>query len=120
MLGGRHTPAGMQRRAAGIGSGGPHERPQQRRWVNRMTKPFKRLRCKLLECDMRQQELADRLGVSPATISTRLSGRLPWSVPEAVQVAKILDIPMDRLSEFFYDDSPEGLAAQNETRRRAV
>ena len=120
MLGERHTPAGMRKRAAGIGSGGPHERSQQRRWVNRMTKPFKRLRCKLLECDMKQQELADRLGVSPATISTRLSGRLPWSVPEAVQVAKILDIPMDRLSEFFYDDSPEGLAAQNETRRRAV
>ena len=85
-----------------------------------MTKPFKHLRCKLLEWDMRQQELADRLGVSPATISTRLSGRLPWSVPEAVQVAEILGIPLDQLSVFFYDDGPESLAARKKALCRAT
>ena len=77
-----------------------------------MARAFRNLRCKLVELDIQQRELADRLGVSPSTISTRLSGRLPWSVPEAVQVAGILGIPLDQLSVFFYDDGPESLAAR--------
>ena len=42
-----------------------------------MARAFRKLRCKLVEMDIQQKELADRLGVSPSTISTRLSGHLP-------------------------------------------
>ena len=85
-----------------------------------MARAFRKLRCKLVEMDIQQKELADQLGVSPSTISTRLSGQLPWSVPEAVQVAGILGIPLDQLSVFFYDDSPESLAARKKTLCRAT
>lgn len=85
-----------------------------------MARAFRKLRCKLVEMDIQQKELADRLGVSPSTISTRLSGQLPWSVPEAVRVAEILGIPLDQLSVFFYDDSPESLAARKKALCRAT
>ena len=49
-----------------------------------MARAFRKLRCKLVEMDIQQKELADRLGVSPSTISTRLSGHLPWSDRKSV------------------------------------
>ena len=85
-----------------------------------MARAFRKLRCKLVEMDIQQKELADWLRVSPSTISTRLSGHLPWSVPEAVQVAEILGIPLDQLSVFFYDDGPESLAARKKALCRAT
>ena len=57
-----------------------------------MARAFRKLRCKLVEMDIQQKELADQ----------------------------ILGIPLDQLSVFFYDDSPESLAARKKALCRAT
>lgn len=46
-----------------------------------------------------QTRVAEALGVSQAAVSARLRGVTPFDVNELVIIARLLDVPMDRLLE---------------------
>ncbi len=50
-------------------------------------------------------ELANKLGLSIFALSRRLNGITPWRWSEAVDVAKILQIPPQEWEEFFEDET---------------
>ena len=45
--------------------------------------------------------LADELGMSPTMISNRVRGVVPWTLPEAVRAADVLDMTLDEFAAFF-------------------
>lgn len=43
---------------------------------------------------MRHQDLADRIGMNPQTLSGKINGRSPWQVDELVRIAESLAVPI--------------------------
>ena len=56
-----------------------------------------RLREECRKFKISQQELADRLGVTPASVNTWFTGKSVPNLWMAVQIADILDLPMDEI-----------------------
>ncbi|MGN6128901.1 MAG: helix-turn-helix domain-containing protein [Nocardioidaceae bacterium] len=46
---------------------------------------------------VRQQELADRLGITQPSLSMRLRGRTRWTINDLVIVAETLNVPVSTL-----------------------
>jgi len=57
------------------------------------------VRVALARRNMRQKELAERIGVKPAMLSHRLQGRTPLSLHEVDLIAGALDVPVSTLLE---------------------
>lgn len=54
---------------------------------------------------VRQQEVAARLGLTQPAVSARMAGRTPFRAGELAQLAELLGVPVAR----FYE--PEGVAS---------
>lgn len=67
---------------------------------------FHRLRVRLAEMDITQQEAARMAGLAPSTLTTRMTGRLPWHADEISAIAKVLNIPTEQIGAFFFEDGP--------------
>lgn len=76
-----------------------------------MYKPFKRLRLRFVELDMNQGEAARRAGIPEGTMTSRMTGRLPWHADEISAIAKVLNIPTDQIGAFFFEDAPKSRKA---------
>lgn len=44
-----------------------------------------------------QVELAKAIGIAQNSISRRLTGKVPFSLPEIESIAQVLDVPVDQL-----------------------
>jgi transcriptional regulator with XRE-family HTH domain len=53
----------------------------------------KQVRVELMERDMEQQDLADAVGIEPATLSRYLRGRRSFPMPTFLKVAQTLAVP---------------------------
>lgn len=51
-----------------------------------------------------QAAFAKDLGVNPSTLIKKLSGKVEWTLGEVQLAAKLLGIPYDRISEYFFND----------------
>ena len=64
-------------------------------------KPFAKLRAELTLRSWRMEDLGDAIGIPGKSVSLRLRAVVPWSLPEAFKVCEVLEIPIEKLPEFF-------------------
>ena len=62
---------------------------------------FRKLRGALKEYDIDQTYLADKLNVCAMSISRKMTGRTPWTLPEMYAVLDLINVPCERLHEYF-------------------
>lgn len=67
-----------------------------------MRTPYKALRIKMMENDITQREVARQAGISPSTMSARMSGQRPFDAQEMQSIAEILDIPPQEYWQYFF------------------
>ncbi len=67
---------------------------------------FHRLRVRFAELDLTQNEAARRAGLAPSTLTTRMTGRVPFNAGEIAALAKVLDIKPEEYGKFFFEDTP--------------
>ena len=67
-----------------------------------------KLRGKIKNTFGTQQALADAMGYSRQTISNKLSGRVPWTQADIVNVSEILGIPDDGITDYFLKRKQKG------------
>ena len=72
-----------------------------------MKKRFSTLRGALVETGTTQHVLAHDLGLSPSSLSNRLTGKVPWTIQEAYSVLRLLNRPDTELQLYF---PPDGLS----------
>lgn len=60
------------------------------------------VRVEAVRRDLKQQDLADRLGLSQASVSRKLAGRTTFTVEELVDLAEWFAVPIQR----FFDAGP--------------
>ena len=72
-----------------------------------MNRYFHNLRVRFAECELRQNDVADRAGIARSTMTARMKGYQPFTSKEIVSIAKVLAIPIDRISEYFFTDAPK-------------
>lgn len=51
-----------------------------------------------------QAAFAKELGVNPSTLIKKLAGKVEWTLSEVQLAAKLLGIPYDQISEYFFKD----------------
>ena len=71
-----------------------------------MAKPFFRLRMKMAEQDVTQQELGRRIGRSASYVIAALTGKGGWDSRDIPKVARALNIPRDEWTDLFFPDQP--------------
>lgn len=67
----------------------------------RNDKPYFKLRQQLFALGMTQEELCREIGKGQQYMSYRLNGKKSFTVDEAYMILDLLEIPQDRLTEFF-------------------
>lgn len=60
-----------------------------------------KLRGKIYEKFRSQRQFAQALGISPATLNHRLSGKLPFTAPEMFKAIRLLEIDPSEISKYF-------------------
>ncbi len=60
-----------------------------------------KLRGKIFEKFRSQRQFAQALGISPATLNYRLSGKLPFTAPEMFTAITLLEIDPSEISKYF-------------------
>lgn len=66
-----------------------------------MARPYNKLRALLREYDLEQEDLARQLNISKSSLSRRMMGRGEWQLSEVWQVMEYLQIPANRMHEYF-------------------
>lgn len=72
-----------------------------------MYRKFHRLRVRFAELDLTQNEAARLAGMAPSTLTTRMTGRVPFNVNEVQALCRVLDIPTDQIGAFFFEEAPK-------------
>ena len=72
---------------------------------------FHKLRVRFAEMEIRQNDVAKVAGIAPSTMSSRMSGKHPWTSTEIQRIAAALDIPADQIGAYFFEDAPKGRKA---------
>ena len=67
-----------------------------------MRTPYKALRIKIMEKDITQREVARQAGISPSTMSARMSGQRPFDAQEMQSIGEILDISPQEYWQYFF------------------
>lgn len=63
---------------------------------------YAKLRGRIREKCGRQEDFAAMMGMSPATLSAKLTGRTEWTRPEIVKACELLDIPLEDAHSYFF------------------
>lgn len=72
-------------------------------------KPHALIRARMYKLGADGNYMARQLGMSPASFSHRLTGRLPWHADEMYAVMDILKIPPESMHECFPDMRKKGV-----------
>jgi len=70
---------------------------------------YRKIRVRLLELGMEHRYLAKKLGMCPASLSGRMTGRFAWTIDDMYKVMDIMRVPYEELHEYF----PKGGVDQN-------
>ena len=55
----------------------------------------------------RDQEVAQAIGISPSTLSTRMQGHSAWSSQEIEAICELLEIPQKDIGKFFFPQTQQ-------------
>lgn len=72
-----------------------------------MYRPFKRLRVRFVECDMKQSEVAKAAGMAPSTLCARMQGKQPFTTWEISRVVNGWTFPATKSGHFSLMKSQE-------------
>lgn len=59
------------------------------------------LRAWIIRAGMKNQDLAEALGMSTVALSRRINGRAPWLWSEVQAAGRLLNIPMEEWAQVF-------------------
>jgi hypothetical protein len=62
---------------------------------------FARLRKRIADFGLTHSYFANKINVSPATLSKRINNKSPWLLTEMYQAMEVLQIPHDRMHDYF-------------------
>ena len=71
-----------------------------------MYRKFHKLRVRFAELEMTQNEAARRAGIPPSVLTSRMTGRYPFTAAEIIALADVLDIKPEEFGAFFFEDTP--------------
>ena len=63
-----------------------------------------KLKAKMVENEISVSQLADMVGVNQATMYRRFNGGENFSIKEASEIAKILNLSADELNDIFFNE----------------
>ena len=63
---------------------------------------YAKLRGRVKERGMTESELANQINLSPSSLSSRLSGKVDWTLPEVRAVCDVLCIPIEDVGLYFF------------------
>lgn len=63
---------------------------------------YPKLRGRIREKYGRQEDFARAMGMSPTTLSAKLTGGTEWTRPEIVKACELLDIPLEEAHLYFF------------------
>ena len=66
--------------------------------------PFQELRARSYRLGYRDSDLADKLGLSRPSISSRMTGKKPWRPEEIATLCDLLGIPREEIGEYFFPE----------------
>lgn len=64
-------------------------------------KPFLKLKHLWEELDMNQTDAAHAAGISESTLSTRITGKQPFTMWEVAKLCLLLNIPREEIHDYF-------------------
>lgn len=70
---------------------------------NKILFNFSKLRGLIKEKVNRQDILARKIGISPASLSSKLNGQTEFTLSEITRIIKVLDIPKNEISTYFFN-----------------
>lgn len=65
-------------------------------------KQFLKIKARLVEKNLKQSDLAKRLGISTQSLNRKLNGLSDFRLSELEEIAKILDIDEHQYREYFF------------------
>lgn len=71
-----------------------------------MYRPFHKLRVRFAEMELKQNEVARAAQMAPSTLTARMQGKQPWTSSEISRMAAVLDIPIEQIGTFFFEEGP--------------
>ena len=66
--------------------------------------PYWKLRGCFHSCGMRDKEVAQANGVVEGTLNRRMRGHAPWTSQEITSICELLDIPQEKIGEYFFPE----------------
>lgn len=69
--------------------------------VKAKTAKFSALRIAIAGMGLIQDDIADFFGLSKASVSSRFTGRIPWSLTEMYQLMDLIKEPDEKLNYYF-------------------
>lgn len=63
---------------------------------------FYNLRVRFAQCERGQNEVARLAGMAPSTMTTRMTGRQPFTAWEMDAIAEVLEIPREEYGKYFF------------------
>lgn len=69
-----------------------------------MSIDYGKLKAKIEDSKITQQELADFCGIDRSTLNQKLSGKREWNYSEIVKVSEALKIKPSKISSYFFVD----------------
>jgi DNA-binding transcriptional regulator YdaS (Cro superfamily) len=63
---------------------------------------YSKLRGKIVEVFGTQYAFAETMGMSPAAVGQRLSGKTNWTTPEVAKACDLLGIPLEEAHLYFF------------------
>lgn len=67
-----------------------------------MKRKYSKLRGRIRECGITQEELADKLGMNSSTLSLKLNGKYGFSESEIESICSHLRIELSHISDYFF------------------
>lgn len=71
-----------------------------------MYRAFHNLRVRFAQLDLTQNQAARLAGLAPSTLTTRMTGRVPFNAWEIAALAKVLEIKPEEYGMYFFDALP--------------
>lgn len=63
---------------------------------------YSKLRGKIRECNLTQEQLADAIDINKSTLSAKLNGQFAFTTTEMLSIGAALNIPKNEIGAYFF------------------
>ncbi len=65
---------------------------------------YSKLRGKIRECNLTQEQLAEAIRINKGTLSAKLNGQFAFTTTEMLSIGSALNIPKNELGDYFFTE----------------